>query len=85
VPPAQTGLPALGLRARGPSWVEVTDATGAVQLRKTLNAGESVAVSGALPLSVIVGRADAIDVQVRGQAFELRPLAKDNVARFQVK
>jgi cytoskeleton protein RodZ len=73
------------MRARGPSWVEVTDATGAVQLRKTLNAGESVAVSGALPLSVIVGRADAIDVQVRGQAFELRPLAKDNVARFQVK
>jgi cytoskeleton protein RodZ len=50
-----------------------------------LNAGESVAVSGTLPLSVIVGRADAIDVQVRGQAFELRPLAKDNVARFQVK
>ena len=85
VPPAQTGLPALGLRARGPSWVEVTDAAGAVQLRKTLNAGESVAVSGTLPLSVIVGRADAIDVQVRGQAFELRPLAKDNVARFQVK
>lgn len=85
VPAAQTGLPALGLRARGPSWVEVTDATGAVQLRKTLNAGESVAVSGTLPLSVIVGRADAIEVQVRGQAFELQPLAKDNVARFQVK
>lgn len=79
------GLPALGLRARGPSWVEVTDAAGTVQLRKTLNAGESVAVSGTLPLSVVVGRADAIDVQVRGQAFDLLPLAKDNVARFQVK
>ena len=80
-----SSLPALGLRARGPSWVEVTDAAGTVQLRKILNAGESVAVSGTLPLSVVVGRADAIDVQVRGQAFELQPLAKDNVARFQVK
>ena len=80
-----SSLPALGLRARGPSWVEVTDAAGTVQLRKILNAGESVAVSGTLPLSVVVGRADVIDVQVRGQAFELQPLAKDNVARFQVK
>lgn len=83
--PPVAGLPALGLRARGPSWVEVTDAAGTVQLRKTLNAGESAAVSGALPLTVVVGRADAIEVQVRGQPFELLPLAKDNVARFQVK
>lgn len=79
------GPAALGMRARIPSWVEVTDATGTVQLRRTLNAGESVAVSGIPPLSVVVGRADAVDVQVRGQAFELLPLAKDNVARFQVK
>ena len=80
-----SGPPALGMRARSPSWVEVTDAAGTVQLRRTLNAGESVAVSGALPLSVVVGRADAIDVRVRGQALELLPLTKDNVARFQVK
>ena len=75
----------LGLRARSASWVEVTVAAGTVHLRKILNPGESAAVTGSLPLSVVVGRADAIEVQVRGQAFDLVPLARDNVARFQVK
>ncbi len=71
--------------ARGPSWVEVTDGNGVLQLRKILNPGDAVPVSGALPLSVVVGRADAIDVQVRGQPFALLPLSRDNVARFQIK
>ena len=80
-----SGSAPLGLRARSASWVEVTDAAGTVHLRKILNPGESAAVTGSLPLSVVVGRADAIEVQVRGQAFDLVPLARDNVARFQVK
>jgi cytoskeleton protein RodZ len=84
-PAASGGGPPLGLRARGTSWVEVTDAAGTVQLRRLLQAGEAVSVSGTLPLAVVVGRADAIDVQVRGQVLNLAPLARDNVARFQVQ
>ena len=72
-------------RATGASWVEVTDGSGVPQLRKILNPGDAVPVSGTLPLSVVVGRADAIDVLVRGQPFSLAPVSKDNVARFQVK
>jgi cytoskeleton protein RodZ len=75
----------VGFKVRGPSWVEVTDAKGTVQLRKTMAAGEFVSASGALPLSVVVGRADVTDVEVRGKAFSLAGLAKDNVARFEVK
>lgn len=67
------------------SWVKVTDAAGVAVLGRTLQAGESVSVSGALPLSVVIGRADAIQVQVRGQAFDLNAVAKNNVARFEVK
>ena len=80
--------PALGLvlfKARGPSWVEVTDAGGVVQLRKTLVVGESVGASGAIPLSVIVGRIDSTDVLVRGKPFDLEPFGKNNTARFQIK
>jgi cytoskeleton protein RodZ len=80
--------PASGLvtfRTSGPSWVEVTDAKGVVTLRRTLAAGESAAASGALPLSVVVGRADVTDVQVRGKPFSMAPLVRDNVARFEVK
>jgi len=72
-------------KARGTSWVEVTDGKGMIQLRKTLASGESVSTSGVLPLSVVVGRADLTDVIVRGQLFSIEDMSKDNVARFEVK
>ena len=76
---------ALVLRSRGEAWVEVTDANGVVRIRKTLAAGETAAVAGPMPLSVVVGRADTTEVEVRGKAFSLEKIAKDNVARFEVK
>ena len=60
-------------------------ADGVVHLRKTLAEGEAVSVNGALPLSVVIGRADALDIQVRGKPFDLAAVTKDNVARFQIK
>jgi len=77
--------PPVLFKAKGVSWVEVTDAAGAVRLRKVLNPGEALPVAGVLPLAVVVGRADAVDVVVRGQPFDLVPVARDNVARFQIK
>ena len=71
--------------AKGASWVEVTDSKGVVVLRRTLGTGEVVGASGVLPLSAIVGRADATLVQIRGNVFDLSAVAKDNVARFEVK
>ena len=72
-------------KARAASWVQVTDAKGAVPLRKLLAAGESAGASGPLPLAVTVGSVSATDVQVRGKPFDLAPVARDNVARFEVK
>jgi cytoskeleton protein RodZ len=96
--PASSALPAKGavellpasggiivFKARGESWVEVTDAKGVVVLRRTLLSGESAGATGALPLAAVVGRADATQVQVRGRAFDLAAVSKDNVARFEVK
>jgi len=68
-----------------PSWVEVTDARGVVLLRRMLAPGEVAGASGTLPLSAVVGRADVTSVKVRGQTFDLTPIARDNVARFEVK
>jgi cytoskeleton protein RodZ len=84
-PAAAVGSGVLAFKARGTSWVEVTDAQGVVQLRRTLATGETVGVSGALPLSVVVGRADVTDVMVRGKPFSLETVARENVARFEVK
>ncbi len=75
----------LTLQAQGESWIEVTDAQGKTQLRKTVSAGEVLKVPGVLPLSVVLGRADAVSVAVRGKPFDLAAVSKDNVARFEVK
>ncbi len=71
--------------AKGASWVEVTDSKGVIVLRRTLIAGEVVGASGTLPLAAIVGRADATQVQIRGNTFDVMAVAKDNVARFEVR
>ncbi len=71
--------------SREQSWVQVVDAASLVHLRKTLDPGESVRINGTLPLSVVIGRANAIDVIVRGKPFDLDAVSKDNVARFQIK
>jgi cytoskeleton protein RodZ len=71
--------------ARGTTWIEVIDSKGVVQVRKTIQGGEVISASGAIPLTVVVGRADATAVQVRGKPFDLLNISKDNVARFEVK
>lgn len=81
--PAATGI--VTFRTRGSSWVQVTDAKGVTVLRKLMEPGESAGASGALPLTVTVGSAEATEVQVRGKPFNLAPLVRDNVARFEVK
>lgn len=75
----------LELRASGVSWVEVNDADGVARVRKLTAAGEVLQISGKLPLSVVLGRADQLDVLVRGQPFVLTGAVRDNVARFEVK
>jgi len=78
-----TGI--LSLMASGASWVEVTDATGVVQLRKTMSQGEVQGVSGALPMAVVLGRAGVMSVRIRDVPLDLGAVTNDNVARFEVK
>lgn len=82
-PPLSTDV--VVFTAKGESWVEATDARGQVVLRRMLAAGEVVGATGSLPLKVIVGRANMTQVQIRGKGFDLTPVSKDNVARFEVK
>jgi len=71
-------------KARGSTWIEVTDAKGVVLLRRTLTAAETAEVGGDLPLAVVIGRADHTEVLVRGAPFPLETHSQDNVARFKV-
>lgn len=86
--PAANAAAATGdvvFRVKGQSWIEVRDAKGAVPVRKVLGPGESISVSGAMPLQVVVGNVTATEVDVHGKRFDLQPVARDNVARFEIK
>jgi cytoskeleton protein RodZ len=76
---------AVVFKAQAQSWVEVIDASGMVQVRRNMAAGETVGATGVLPLAVVVGRADTTAVEVHGVPFDVQAVARNNVARFEVK
>ncbi|MFP5468071.1 MAG: RodZ domain-containing protein [Gammaproteobacteria bacterium] len=75
----------LVLKARGDSWIEVVNGSGAVVVKRMISAGEVLDFSGAPPYSVVVGRADQVEVLVRGQVLDTTNLTRNSVARFEVK
>jgi len=76
----------LAFSAREDAWISVSDGTGKQLLRRLVKAGETVPLNGTPPLSVVVGRASAVDVQVRGKPFDISGVAgSGGVARFEVK
>jgi cytoskeleton protein RodZ len=81
---ASTNDKLVTFKATGQTWVEVKNASGATVFKKLLNDGETAGTSGATPLTVIVGRADVTQVEVRGKPVNLTPVSKSNVARFEV-
>jgi cytoskeleton protein RodZ len=81
---APAGASTLRIQARVATWIQVRGG-GKVLEQKTLNAGEFFETQAAKPLSVVIGRADGVDVQVSGAAFDLGAVARENVARFEVK
>jgi len=77
--------PLVVIKAKGLTWIAVSDAHGVTLLRKTLSAGQTASASGTVPLWVVVGRADNAEVSVRGEAVTLEPSVPDNVAKFKVQ
>lgn len=84
-PSANVSGDTLVLRASAESWVQVRDGAGASLLQRKLASGETVSVGGSMPMTVVVGRADATEVFVRGKPFDLGAVSRENVARFEVK
>jgi len=82
---ATPGNAPLVLVFRGSSWVEIKDAKGVILLSTMGFPGATHAVDGVAPLDVVIGNAEAVAVSVRGEAFELAPHTKQNVAKFTVK
>lgn len=85
LPPPPVTQPELLFSAQNMSWVEVRDAQKQLIWNGVLNAGDQKPLPVTLPVSVVVGRSDAVQLSVNGQAFDLKPHTQVNTARFEVK
>lgn len=82
-PPPQRATNGLVLRFNDRSWVEVSDTEGRVLLSRTGEPGSLEMLNTSAPLLLVVGRADAVVVEYRGQAVDLKPFVTENgVARL---
>lgn len=67
----------------GESWVTLKDATGRTLVNKAKRSGETLNISGAAPLTLVVGRASSVEkISYNGATIELAPYIKGNVAKL---
>lgn len=83
--PSSSSSSELVFSAQNMSWIEVRDLQKQLVWNGVLNAGDSKRLPVSLPVSVVVGRSDAIQMSVKGQPFDLKPHTQVNTARFEVK
>jgi cytoskeleton protein RodZ len=83
--PTAVGSGLLSIRAVSESWIEVINGSGVQVVQRVLKPGDVLDFSSTPPYSVVVGRADAVQVTVRGQPLDVMPYARNSVARFEVK
>jgi cytoskeleton protein RodZ len=81
---AQAEVP-LVLAFKGTSWAEVKDAKGRVVLQMTGGPGMTQTVSAMPPLELALGNAREVGVTFRGQALDLSPYTRGNVARVSLQ
>ncbi|HEX4584071.1 MAG TPA: RodZ domain-containing protein [Burkholderiaceae bacterium] len=82
VAPAAGATTGLVLRFNERSWVQVSQPDGHVLLSRSGEPGSMELVNSPAPLVLVIGRADAVQVEYRGQPVNLKPYVNNNgVAR----
>ncbi len=77
--------PLLEIRAAQDAWIEVLDGASKPVLARIVRAQEVVALNASLPIRLKVGNASQVAVRFHGRPVDLAPLARDNVARIELK
>jgi cytoskeleton protein RodZ len=78
--PAAAADAALVLRALQATWVQAVDGSGQTLMARLVPAGETVALTPALPVRLRIGNAQGTELQFRGQPVDLSATARDNIA-----
>lgn len=79
--PAATGNQ-LAFEVSAASWVEVRDASGSVVLSSTLQPGAGPQIEATPPLRLVIGNASGVSLRWQGNAVDLSPHQRGNVARL---
>jgi len=72
------------LSFNGPCWVDIRDAAGEVLLFGEMSRGNRETLDGQPPYSLVIGNAAAVELTVGGAPYDLRAVARGNVARFEL-
>lgn len=79
---AATGQATLEFKADKSAWIEVKDRDGRTLFSQRMVAGSTQSVSGEGPLSLVIGYAPGVRLSWRGQAVDLEPHTRGDVARL---
>lgn len=82
---APTRSVVLRVSAQNETWLEVIRPDGTVLISRLLKVGDVVDMGSAPPYTLVLGRANAAQVFVRGQAIPLAPHTRGDVVRYEVK
>ncbi len=84
-PPTTPATDGLNLKFRGPVWVEIKDAQGKVLLTGIQPADSEQTVTGTAPLSVKLGDGTKVDMNWKGQPYDLAPLLQGGKTVVRIK
>lgn len=73
------------IATREASWIEARDSRGRTVVSRLVQPGERLVLEGRAPWKIKVGNARGTDLSYNGKPVELQPLARDNVARLELK
>lgn len=82
---AESAEPALQLRPKMDTWIEVRDSTSQVLVKRLVKGGEILRHNVQAPVFVYVGRADSTELLWQGQVLDLKPHTQNNEARLIIK
>lgn len=82
---ATSVAPALRVAAQQATWIEIRDPEGQVRLSRLMAAGETIEIEGPSSGSLTVGNAAGTAVWVNGGVIDLSRIARENVARIELR
>lgn len=86
--PAATAVPGqrqLNFRFTADSWIEMRDAQGRVVLSELNRAGSTRSLTAVFPVSLVIGNAKSVSMDIDGAPYDLVPSTKVEVARLRLE